>query len=84
LIEKSFAKQPKKRMHFDKSSPKKCNPQQQKIPSTQRKKHSPIVTENHPTGHTARQQQFAQLHHVVLKHRGYRDVRANAASANVT
>jgi len=32
-----------------------------------------------------RQQQFPQLHHVVLKHRGYRDVgvSASAVSANV-
>jgi len=32
------------------------------------------------------QQQFPQLHHVALKHRGYRDVgvSASAVSANVT
>jgi len=38
-------------MHFDKSSPKKRNPQQQKNPTTQRK-NSTIVRENRPTGNT--------------------------------
>jgi len=40
-------------MNFDKTSPKKRNPQQQKISRNATKKAAPIVQENRPTGNTA-------------------------------
>jgi len=48
-------------MHFDKTSPKNRNPQQQENLATKRK-NSPIVRENRPTGNTAGIRQELRLH----------------------
>jgi len=55
-------------MNFDKTSTKTATCNSKKFPATQRKKNSPIVRENRPTGNTACNRASCLAHDVTRHH----------------